>query len=87
MGLRREDIDDIDIALTGPAVLNLFNVCDQSVGLTEIQLVWSMRTRDVFVQYRIFLDHIVNQAPRRAVEDQYFPLEYKVRMGEDDGRA
>lgn len=46
-----------------------------------------MRTRDVFVQYRIFLDHIVNQAPRRAVEDQYFPLEYKVRMGEDDGRA
>lgn len=27
------------------------------------------------------------EAPRRAVEDQYFPLEYKVRMGEDDGRA
>ena len=30
VGLRREDIDDIDIALTGPAVLNLFNVWNQS---------------------------------------------------------
>lgn len=30
VGLRREDIDNVDIALTGPAVLNLFNVCDQS---------------------------------------------------------
>jgi len=56
VGLRREDIDDIDIALTGPAVLNLFNVCD------------------VLVQYRIFLDHIVNQAPRCSVEDQHFPV-------------
>ena len=30
VGLWREDIDDIDIALTGPAVLNLFNVWNQS---------------------------------------------------------
>jgi len=30
VGLRREDIDDVDIALTGPAVLNLFNVWNQS---------------------------------------------------------
>jgi hypothetical protein len=30
MRLRREDIDDVDIALTGPAVLNLFNVWNQS---------------------------------------------------------
>lgn len=28
--LRRKDIDDVDIALTGPAVLNLFNVWNQS---------------------------------------------------------
>jgi len=30
VGLRREDIDDVDITLTGPAVLNLFNVWNQS---------------------------------------------------------
>lgn len=30
MSLRREDIYDVDIALTGPAVLNLFNVWNQS---------------------------------------------------------
>lgn len=30
MGLRREDVDDVDIALSGPAVLNLFNVWNQS---------------------------------------------------------
>lgn len=30
MGLWCEDVDDIDIALAGPAVLNLFNVWNQS---------------------------------------------------------
>lgn len=30
VGLWSEDIDDVDIALTGPAVLNLFNVWNQS---------------------------------------------------------
>ena len=30
VGLRRKDIDDVDIALTWPAVLNLFNVWNQS---------------------------------------------------------
>lgn len=45
----------------------------------------SVRTCDVLVQYRIFLDHIVNQAPRCSVEDQHFPLKSKVRIGEEDG--
>jgi hypothetical protein len=30
VGLRCEDIDDVDIALTGPAMLNLLNVWNQS---------------------------------------------------------
>jgi hypothetical protein len=30
VSLRREDIDDVDIALAGSAILNLFNVWNQS---------------------------------------------------------
>jgi hypothetical protein len=40
----------------------------------------SQRTCDVLVQYCVFFDHIVDQAPRCVVEYQHFPLKIMVRF-------
>lgn len=37
-----------------------------------MRLIW--RTCDIEIQYRIFLDHVVDQTAGLGVHDQHFPL-------------
>lgn len=55
---------------------DLLNMADSS----------ACRTRDVFIQYIIFLDYILEQPLARIVEDKDFPLvhvQYRFKHGQE----
>ena len=80
--LRREEIESFDIAVSRPSVGDLFDVWSKSIDVECSRHGHGIRrTGDVLVQQSVFVDHVVKEFLRIAIDYQDFPLRSMIQQG------